>query len=655
MAYRRRWGMASRLLSLVLCIVLLFSLSAAAQTPGRQAEGRGLLQQQRSVFRHELLAGENHSAPQGLSVWPDASASPSFLPRAAGAAAATPPQPAGAANRPLSAAAAAAAAAAASRFSSSFLETSATAAKDVARHAARLSLRLAQRIPQGPQAPRAALPAARGEAAARVHPAGGAPEALPSKAKGEGGGGAAAAAAKEPLLKGTGGLTGSRRAGLARLTEMYKADAAAEAAKKQQHVQPSTPAGAAAAPKRLTPTKPLTELLAARGIGAKPGGSLPSRRRPGMEKEEGAREKEKTEEEVKRHEEAERRKKEDAEKKKKEEEAQVKKKTTEEEGKKREEEGKKREEEERKARLEEARNRREEERKKKKAEEERLKKEAEEERKKKEAEFKKPPQEEDRQRRKLRELEAMKKEDKEALMKEANEIFAKIDKEAQESQKEFKEPEMRDFVRRVYVNEAGAAEEAKASIDPKIPKKDIDYILNGMKRNAEHYAKEFEYFPGDSLKIISGKYDDPKTGCHTAASNWSRCSTDCGQGKRLRFSVRREGNTCMYTANTQICVSSEKCKSAAQFFNLVGRVTGVPVSEQEEHGRGMSHTLKIRDISKTVCLEYDTGFTERAYTNKGVMGAYGVGRRLRFIQKYDANTMKQFEESKFSRFYPFVC
>lgn len=41
-----------------------------------------------------------------------------------------------------------------------------------------------------------------------------------------------------------------------------------------------------------------------------------------------------------------------------------------------------------------------------------------------------------------------------------------------------------------------------------------------------------------------------------------------------------------------------------------------------------------------MCLTYDSGFTERVYDSKGLMGAAGNGRRLRLSQAFNPNTEK---------------
>lgn len=160
--------------------------------------------------------------------------------------------------------------------------------------------------------------------------------------------------------------------------------------------------------------------------------------------------------------------------------------------------------------------------------------------------------------------------------------------------------------------------EANPSIDKKIPKQDLEEALVLLKERARAASSKFDYFPPGALKIISAE-NEPKSreqshnecmrlsgegrmtavflfglrggasftadglhrsggelsafanrrlqlpvphfsGCHTIASNWSRCSNQCGSGTRIKFLRKREGQACVTTIKSEICICSLECK-----------------------------------------------------------------------------------------------
>ncbi|KAL8275127.1 hypothetical protein Esti_001006 [Eimeria stiedai] len=535
----------------------------------------------------------------------------------------------------------------------SFLEVGAEAVRRGAVHATRLTVKLAgkQQSAAPGALPAAPRPSAQGAAAAPVsgQPRTPSTQATDLWSKTGGEREAAVSVLRGSLVRRGAGLTGSRRAGINRLAELYKADAASLKEKAAPAAREKS-AGAAAAPAEafkapagaaVTPqaSKPLTELLAARGItGKQPGGLLGGRRTLTVK---GEQEREETPaagrlrdgREFRREREEEEKRKNEQEEKEKEAQAR----------RKREEEEKKKEQEE-KEREAQARRKREEEEKKKEEEKESAAAAA----KRKDAAAglakllgRKPgkkailpeAEELERMHRKERELKALRKATAEELRKEAKELFEKIDEKARESQKEPVQPPLPELVKRVFVTEEEGEE--KPTVDSRIPKEDLEKAIDAMQQQAKQYSEKFEYFPKGALRIELAKYDDPKGGCHTMASNWSACSVGCGSGARMRFTVGRSGSTCIRTAHSAHCVSSVNCKSGAEFFQKAARVKGPSEAQAEEYGRNISHNLVIKEVNNKVCVEFDTRLTQRVYTDEGLLGPTGTGRRIRLIKKYD--------------------
>ncbi|CDI81473.1 hypothetical protein, conserved, partial [Eimeria acervulina] len=203
----------------------------------------------------------------------------------------------------------------------------------------------------------------------------------------------------------------------------------------------------------------------------------------------------------------------------------------------------------------------------------------------------------------------------------------------------FEQPPMPALTRSNYLSEEEKLAAANPSIDPSIPAEHMKRALDVLKNVAKKYSDDVEFFPGGSLRVQSAVNDDPKSGCHTMTTNWSECSSSCGIGRRMRLTRGVKGSSCLTTAEPEICVSSVGCKSGEQFLTAVeGELKIVPQPAKEELGRLLMKNIKlnVRVEKQLVCKEYDTGFTSRAYNDKGLVGAFGFGRQFRLFQKYDA-------------------
>ncbi|XP_026192975.1 uncharacterized protein LOC34624410 [Cyclospora cayetanensis] len=193
----------------------------------------------------------------------------------------------------------------------------------------------------------------------------------------------------------------------------------------------------------------------------------------------------------------------------------------------------------------------------------------------------------------------------EQLLAEAQEMFREIDEAAEKKQAE-----------------------SNPSIESGIPAEHMQKAL------AVFDSKGKPHFTKGPPKIIVAKYDDPRTGCHTMSTNWSPCSTNCGQGKRVSFTRELVPKGCLTTVHEEICVNTTGCICGKMLYdNLLGSYQGLPDAAREELGRLVSKSLNLRRDGNRVCLQFDTGYTVRAYNDEGLLGTSGTGYHIRMLKE----------------------
>ncbi|OEH77272.1 hypothetical protein cyc_08792 [Cyclospora cayetanensis] len=69
------------------------------------------------------------------------------------------------------------------------------------------------------------------------------------------------------------------------------------------------------------------------------------------------------------------------------------------------------------------------------------------------------------------------------------------------------------------------------------------------------------------------------------------------------------------------------------YDNLLGSYQGLPDAAREELGRLVSKSLNLRRDGNRVCLQFDTGYTVRAYNDEGLLGTSGTGYHIRMLKE----------------------